>query len=461
MLLTTWTILIFHAVGAQITLLPINNPLLPFLVSKAKLIKQKHTYVKYVDVQIFEDPLKAIEMNIQTIRNDNKIDESSLSVLEILNHLKFLHEKATNKYNNIKPTHRQKRGLLNVVGKAYKWAFGLLDSDDAKKYDNAIKILDINQQKIHHDLENMLTITKEFMNETNNIIEKVLNNQNQIYAQIKILQDNINRNTLFLKLRNWIDVMIIDCQIIIEILDTLGNSVLFAKLNTVDNNILSLLELDNILESVKSIYPNGIVNFKYKQSYIEIIKIEVLYVQSKLLFNFHVPIVDENLFDYYKLFPIPNNGEILIPPEPYIIIDNEEHYFLREACNILETYCIYYEKTPNKFPSCIPQLLRGDQHHNRNTIMVNSIHKTLMEPVDDANVIIVPAKKEKITKQCPHHEYAEISGPHLVKIPKNCQIIVGNYSFGNNDVIMDTKPINLLPIETTVQLSGRDSPLVL
>lgn len=393
------------------------------------------------------------------IPNTSENDEPSH--IEIFNHLKYLHKKALNKYRNIKPTHRQKRGLINVVGKAYKWAFGLLDSDDAARYDNAIKTLDKNQQKIHHDLENMLTITKEFMNETNNVIEKVLINQNQIYGQIKILQDNVNKNTLFLKLQNWINVMIIDCQNMIEILDTLENSVLFARLNIVDSNILSLIELDNILESIKSIYPNGIVNFEYKQSYLEIIKLEVLYVQNKLLFNFHIPITNENLFDYYKLFPIPNNGEILIPPEPYIIIDNEDHYFLREACNMVEDYCIHYEKTPNKLPSCIPQLLRGNQLHNCSTIMVNSIHKTLMEPVDDANVIIVPAKSEKITKQCPHQEYAEINEPHLIKIPKNCRIVVGNYSFGNNDVIMDTKPIDLLPIRTTVQLSSRDSPLVL
>lgn len=461
MLPTTWTLLFLHIVGAQITLLPITNPLLSFLVSKAKLIKQKHTYVKYIDLQIFEDPLKAIEINMGIIPNISEKDESSPSLLEIFNHLKYLHKKALDKYTNLKPVRRQKRGLINVVGKAYNWAFGLLDSDDAARYDNAIKTLDKNQQKIHHDLKNMLTITKEFMNETNNVIGKILTNQNQIYGQIKILQDKINKNVLFLKLQNWINVMIIDCQNMIEILDSLENSVLFARLNIVNNNILSLIELDNILESIKLIYPNGIVNFEYKQSYLEIIKIEVLYVQSKLLFNFHIPIVNENLFDYYKLFPIPNKGEILIPPEPYIIIDNEDHYFLREACNIVEDYCIYYEKTPNKFLSCIPQLLRGNQLHNCSTIMVNSIHKTLVEPVDGANVIIVPAKTEKITKQCPHQEYAEISEPHLIKIPKNCRMVVGNYSFGNNDIIMDTKPIDLLPIRTTVQLSSRDSPLIL
>lgn len=457
MLLTTWTLIFLHIAGAQITLIPINNPLLPFLVSKAKLVKQKHTYVKYVDVQKFEDPLKAIKINIELIEKD----ELSPSLLEIFNHLKYLHKKAMNKYINLKPANRQKRGLLNIIGKAQKWAFGLLDSDDEKKYDNAIKTIDNNQQKLHHDLKNMLTITKQFMNETTNVMDKIIDNQNQVYAEIKVLQIKTDKNTSFLKLQNWINIMIIDCQNIIEILDTLENSVLFANLNIVNNNILSLIELDNILDSMKLIYPKGIINFKYKQSYLEIIKIEVLYVKNKLLFNFHIPIVDENLFDYYELFPIPHKGEILIPPEPYIIIDNEDHYFLREACSIVENYCIYFEKTPNKLPSCIPQLLRGNQLHNCHTIMVNSIYKTLIEPVDDANVIVVPAKEEKITKLCPHQEYVEINEPYLIKIPENCQIIISNYSFQNKDVIIDSTFINLLPIKTTVQLSSRDSPLVL
>lgn len=449
-------------VAAQIALIPINNPLLPFLISKARVVKSKHTYVKYIDLEIFSDPLIAMEYNIETLESKLKEkNDSLLPLTDIFQHLKYLHTKAQNKQQNLKPVHRQKRGIINPVGKIYKWAFGLLDSDDGERFEKAIETLDKNQQQIHNDLENMLTVTKHFMNETSTVITKIVSNQNQLFGQIKLLQNNLSKYELFLMIRNWIDVMIIDCQNIIEILDVLENSVLFAKINIIHNNILDLSELDEILKLLKKLYPNELINFNYKQSNLEIIRVETQYLNNKILFKFHVPLVKENLFDYYQLFPIPNDHKVLIPPEPYIILDTEEHYFLHEACHNVEEYCIYFNQNPVILPSCIPQLLRGNQIGNCSVITINNIKKTLIEPVNDANVIIIPAEKEKIAKLCPHQEYVEINQPHLIKIPNGCQIKVNNYTFQNIGANIESKQIELLPVKTQIQLSSRNSPLVL
>lgn len=448
--------------AAQIALIPINNPLLPFLISKARIIKSKHTYVKYIDLEIFSRPLESMKFNIESLEQRIKTDDDFLPPLtDILLHLKYLHTKASSKLQNLKPIHRQTRGIINPIGKIYKWAFGLLDSDDGERFEKAIETLEKNQQQIHHDMKNMLSVTKNFMNETSTVITRILSNQNQLTEQIKILEDNLNKYNLFLKIQNWIDVMIIDCQNIIEILDILENSVLFARLNIINNEILDVSELDEILKPLRKLYPNEIIDFNYKQSYLEIIKVETQYLNNKILFKFHVPLVKENLFDYYQLFPIPNNNEILIPPEPYIILDGEEHYFLHEACQIIEEYCVYFNRNPVNLKNCIPQLLRGNQIQNCSVIMINNIQKTLIEPVNDANIIIVPAESEKIIKQCPHQEYIEINRPCLVKIPHGCQIMVNNYTFLNMEVYIKPKQVELLPIKTQVQMSSRNSPLTL
>lgn len=50
-------------------------------------------------------------------------------------HTEYLIQKTDTRFDNIKPHIRNQRGLINFVGKAKKWLFGTLDSDDAERYD--------------------------------------------------------------------------------------------------------------------------------------------------------------------------------------------------------------------------------------------------------------------------------------------------------------------------------------
>lgn len=443
----------------QITIEPINNPLLPFHLGKAKITKYSHAFVKYIDLKIFHEPIKNFNHNLINLQSHVKTKDSLYPELSrVEDHARYLVNKVQNKLNIINPT-RTKRGLLNIVGTGYKWAFGLLDHTDAERYDAAIKTLEKNQHYLHNDLKNLLTVTSNYMNETNNIVKNISLNQGEISKELINIQNNLNKYTFYLKLQNWLNNIIIDCQDIIEILDALETSILFAKLNILDNSLLSIKELKQIKNLINENYENGLIQFKQDLSYLEIIKTEVKRLGGKILLIFHVPIVENKLFDYYHLIPIPLHNQIIIPPKPYILVDSATHYYTEAPCPIIEGTCLHSVQPRRYTDDCIPTILQGN-HANCKSLQYSN-PTTIIEVINEAYLIVIPVIDITIKKQCEQNGFAEISSPHLVHLPQNCQVTISNQTFDNRATNLIGTPIEMMTMETTPLLSTRNSPLVL
>lgn len=91
------------------------------------------------------------------------------------------------------PHIRTKRGILNAVGSLYKWSFGLLDSEDGERYDQAITK---NQQSMYQGLNNQITLSHKLINRLNNSLTAINDNQQSILKHIEAIDHN-NEN-LFL-----------------------------------------------------------------------------------------------------------------------------------------------------------------------------------------------------------------------------------------------------------------------
>lgn len=86
--------------------------------------------IKNILIQLDKDILNKKQNESFSILTFYKFNQTSEYLQTILRNTKIFH-----KFN------RQKRGLLNVVGKVDKWLFGTLDSDDETRYNNYFNTL--------------------------------------------------------------------------------------------------------------------------------------------------------------------------------------------------------------------------------------------------------------------------------------------------------------------------------
>lgn len=153
----------------EISLSRIKNPILPMKLGNAKLIYSKHTFLHYIELK----PIFKQLLNIEKYFNDLK---SHITHENITNHIsyhgisqnaiiqtQFLIDITQQKLRNLNPHFRNKRGLINIIGKVNKWLFGSLDSEDGDRYNKAIIQLENKQKSAINELNLQISLSKNIM----------------------------------------------------------------------------------------------------------------------------------------------------------------------------------------------------------------------------------------------------------------------------------------------------------
>lgn len=155
-----------------------------------------------------------------------------------------------NKMRNLSPTLRNKRGLLNIVGATSKFLFGTLSSEDGEHYDKIINQLKTIQDNTVQQSQTQTTLLKTLINNYNKTITDLNNNQKIIEIRLNKIEQNFENITEFIRNRNTIDQVILNCQSLITILDNLEDAILFAQLNSIHNSILTIEDLTKIINLI-------------------------------------------------------------------------------------------------------------------------------------------------------------------------------------------------------------------
>lgn len=259
-----------------------------------------------------------------------KLDEK----LETINHLTG---------HNL-PLARSKRGLVDGGSYIIHWLFGTPDADDAKYYDNSIKTL-IN------DNRNTQLLMKQQIAVTTNAIQ----NFNASFHTLKLNEDKLNNNIILfnkfsnetistlnqLKLKQVVTEQISLLSQLTEELDDycdlLISSVTLAKHNILHPQVITPLNLLHELNSL--ILQNGQklpfdLSYSTIHKYFEISKLEVMYVNSVIVFAIKIPLVEEPPYILYEILPLPishNDTNSLYsyidPSFPYLLISTTKVYY--------------------------------------------------------------------------------------------------------------------------------------
>jgi hypothetical protein len=122
----------------DIEVTPVESQVLPFHLGPGRIIENQHTFIHFIDTNSLSELLDDTINQFKTINNTfNSTTPSKTNIYKntlenLLTHTNHIITEAKIKLINIKPNTRNKRGLLDIIGKTSKFLFGTLDSDDGE-----------------------------------------------------------------------------------------------------------------------------------------------------------------------------------------------------------------------------------------------------------------------------------------------------------------------------------------
>lgn len=443
--------LLIPSKGNDVQITTIKNPVLPIQLGNAKIIYNKHTFIHYINIVPIIKQLENIQTYFNNINNhfikiiDHPISYNGLVKSSLLR-TEYLIKNIESKVQNLHPHIRNKRGLINIIGKTQKWLFGTLDADDGERYNHAIDELQQNQENIVKELNLQISLSKNLIDNYNKTIFTLSRNQQKLEQSINMVESafdsEINNLNNFIIFQNILFHINLDCQNLINFVDNLEDAILFAKLNALHDSIISGSELKKMLDYLKDIYTEReIPNFKNILNYYQILGTQVSFSSSKIIFAIHVPIVKPQTYSFHHLFPVIQKSQMIVPKYPYMARANQEVQFEESDCPLLEdTY--YCNEVFHPQDDCIIQVMDGLKANSCQILQIH-LQEPIIEQITTEEILIIPHKKERILAQCKMDQYIDLEAPTLVKIPKECQIRIGIKTFTNDIKINHGKPLIL------------------
>lgn len=154
------------------------------------------------------------------------------------------------KLNQLLPSKRSKRGILNPLGSLIKVITGNLDNDDAVKYDTMIKDVKANQNAIN----TKVTVIAEMMESFINISNSTKYNFIQLDKAISEIRKQLNDTRASLnelKLINVYNLFLHNFDTLYVRLNEIETAVAFSKLGTLHQSMIDTDELLSLLKTIE------------------------------------------------------------------------------------------------------------------------------------------------------------------------------------------------------------------
>nr|XP_012146538.1 PREDICTED: uncharacterized protein LOC105663285 [Megachile rotundata] len=246
-----------------------------------------------------------------------------------------------NQDKNEKQTIRQKRAPFEFIGKISKVLFGTLDSDDADYYNEQIDRVYKDTKHIAKLLEEQTNIFKSNIDRTSYRINELRNKFANITKAVETLQIISNRvtmavnyNTENLQITSSL-IQLDQCLNEYELdLNTIIDAIFLAKQGMIHPKIITPTELAITIKEIQASNPSIIFPTPSEPNYMEelirISKVQVAYAKSRLIYILEIPLLTINIFNLYKLIPVPmvqesidKNYAYITPAAPYLAITSD------------------------------------------------------------------------------------------------------------------------------------------
>ena len=412
---------------------------LPFKLGHSKIISHYHSFLQYIRLDEINDKIGLVQTQLQSFKP--KINNKTLFLFEP--HLVYLEtklDKVLLQLLSFEPN-RARRGLIDGLGSVIKSISGNLDYTDAIKYNNAIKVLQDNENKLETEYNQHISLTKVWMSRHTKIIDDIVSNQKEI---TKLLETTItnesNRDADVLKFAHLAQYLLIlgdNIDNLSEELFKLETNLAFIRTSSFSHSMLDINSLQKIVNKLTILYSkNEIVDISLREYY-DIIKLGSYYIDNQIVIVYKVPIATPEVYNLYKLSIIPNrNNQALIPTLPYVAIATQgnDSKYMEAECPRLNTWYLCtgkanYEKRSH--PDCIQHLITTQQIHHSCKLSYILLTQEAVEQLDDQHYTISLPKPTKVQISCGQEQYKTLQGSYLVKLPYKCFMKTPGFTISN------------------------------
>lgn len=423
--------------------------LLPFRLGMTRLITHYHTFLQFVELKDIDD--KILELKNQLLNFKRKLDNDTYMIYELqIDYLNSKIEKVNNHLYTLKP-HRTRRGLIDGLGSIIKSVTGNLDNTDALQYDNAIKILQNNNYELTQEFNNHISISKEWMVQHSNILDRLVDNQVKINKTLQLILDqDAHKDSSLIKYAKFFQHLIIITENLDEIFSELTKieSILaFIHASSVHHSMISIDVLDHMIQHLITIYGKEHILQLELREYYDIIKPGYFYSGNKIVIIFKLPIFTEDRFDLYKLSMAPNRfKQTLVPPYPLIATNSKGYVYIEAECPKYRSWYLCEEKMAHQLrqtPDCIQNLITNQSIDKTCEIATVTLSRTSMEELDEKHYIISFPNATRIHTACEKENYNVLNGTYLATIPVNCFLHTAEFTIANTYNQIKGQPLKL------------------
>lgn len=213
-------------------------------------------------------------------------------------------------------TRRPKRGLIDGAGTIFKAITGNLDASDGEFYTNSINRLNQGQLQIENLLKNQISVTKSVMKNFNDTIQKLRIDEQIFYQNLQRIERTIRETSDAIQYVEAKLMFLEICEKLMENylylednLNDIVNSITFARLKIIHSSILTPEHFMKALQEIsQNLIKNNLplpVRHSNIAQYLEITELEAFQTQTDLVYVLKIPLVDQQLYTAYHLYPIP------------------------------------------------------------------------------------------------------------------------------------------------------------
>lgn len=439
--------------------------------------------VTHLEVIPIEPYLQKIDQSISSISSFCEKAQNlaiDINCKDAINPLQILIKANKLKYDSFshlisesKPQDRFKRAL-EFGGEILKFFFGTLDADDARKYDDALSTCEHNDQEIFSLMKDNIHIVQSTINNFNTSILKLNDNEKRINKQIEKLnyifeQNNkVTTNCVNLsKINSILNLIEASLLSVSNILDTILNSILFAKANILHPYVLTPTHLFNELSKSK-MYKKNIefpvsLSLENIHSIIDLSRMTSYYYNNKIMFVIQIPLINPVKFNVYKILPLPTPKDeynfqtyvLIHSSKMYVALtDDRLSYALLDSLS--DCHKVNYEYMICPLPSVLSTInnpLCETKLLTEVTLSLPDIcdfkiiygNVNIWQKLNDGRFIYVQSKPNKLSMKCKNNitDYT-LQGTGILSLKEDCTAYFQTLQFHSSQTYKQTLPSQLL-----------------
>lgn len=406
-----------------------NDGYMIIRTSQQPIIDNYTKILHIVNLTKYTDTLETLYQNFHLLNLNPKETNYQMLNRELSNLQHNLNSLIPDLYNN----KRERRGLVNVIGKAMKFITGTMDNEDSEEIYKHLENLDTNSKQLIDQVNKQVIINDNLIKTLTDMANSVNEQQTKIRSYLSRLENETSKIIMMSTQSKFILEMYADIMTVNRQVEKLKDIVLLSRLDVLAHDIFSQNEIEIYNVSAEKM---------------PFIKNSVIFKNDLLILVVLIPNFASEKYFNALIIPSPNgqNEELSINLQSVIIKNNE--IFENNENPVLKKNL---KQHSNK---CLRNLLRNKNNKCEYKINENEIIISITE-----DMIITKNLPEITLKQnCIQREII-IKGNNLIKF-NNCNLEINDLQFTNylrefkESMIIPSLNVNLTKIVENITLTN-------